>query len=116
MELKELLIKAFELGGSDIFIVPGAKVTCKVKGDMVTLTEDIVKPAAAEELVRGAYDLAGRDSARCGRRATTTSRSRWSATAASAATPITSAAPSPPLAAWWPSACPTPNSWASRTW
>ena len=64
MELKELLIKAFELGGSDIFIVPGAKVTCKVKGDMVALTEDIVKPAAAEELVRGAYDLAGRDSAR----------------------------------------------------
>ena len=38
MELKELLQKAYELGGSDIFIVPGAHVTCKVKGDMVPMT------------------------------------------------------------------------------
>ena len=45
MELKEILKKAYDLGGSDIFIVPGAHVTCKVKGDMVPLTDDIVKPA-----------------------------------------------------------------------
>ena len=34
MELRQLLQRAYDLDGSDIFIVPGAKVTCKVKGDM----------------------------------------------------------------------------------
>ena len=60
MELRELLHKAYELSGSDIFIVPGAKVTCKVKGGMVPLTDDIVKPAGTEQLIREAYELAGR--------------------------------------------------------
>ena len=64
MELKELLTKAYELSGSDIFIVPGAKVTCKVKGSMVPLTDDIVKPAETEQLVREAYELAHRDIAK----------------------------------------------------
>ena len=61
MELKEILKKAYDLGGSDIFIVPGAPVTCKVKGDMVPLTDDIVKPAGTEALVLEAYEMAGRD-------------------------------------------------------
>ena len=61
MELKELLKKAYELGGSDVFIVPGARVTCKVKGDMVPLTEDIVRPDGTEKLIREAYELAHRD-------------------------------------------------------
>ena len=64
MELKQLLTRAYELSGSDIFIVPGAKVTCKVKGDMVPLSEEIVRPAETEQLVREAYDLAHRDIAR----------------------------------------------------
>ncbi len=61
MELKELLKKGYEIGGSDVFIVPGARVSCKVKGGMVHLTEDIIKPADSEALIREAYDLAGRD-------------------------------------------------------
>ena len=61
MELRELLKKAYDLSGSDIFIVPGAKVTCKVKGDMVSLSDDIIKPDGAQALVREAYDLAHRD-------------------------------------------------------
>ena len=61
MELKELLKKACEMGGSDIFIVPGAPVTCKVKGDMVKLSDDIAKPDTTEALVREAYELARRD-------------------------------------------------------
>ena len=61
MELKELLKKAYEMGGSDIFIVPGAKVTCKVKGDMASLTEDVARPADTEQLVREAYELANRN-------------------------------------------------------
>ena len=64
MELKDILKKAIELDGSDIFIVPGAHVTCKVKGDMVELTDDIVKPDGTEQLVREAYTLAGRDIAK----------------------------------------------------
>ena len=64
MELKDLLTKAIELNGSDIFIVPGAKVTCKVKGSMVPLSDDVVKPPETAELVRQAYELAGRDVAR----------------------------------------------------
>lgn len=64
MGLKELLQKAYELNGSDIFIVPGAHVTCKVKGDMVALTDDIVKPAGTEELVKEAYDMGQRDIAK----------------------------------------------------
>ena len=61
MELKELLKKAYDLGGSDIFIVPGARVTCKVKGGMVPLSEEIEKPAGTEALIREAYELAHRD-------------------------------------------------------
>ena len=60
MELKQLLTKAFECGGSDVFIVPGAQVCCKVKGDMVALTENKMLPADTEQLVREAYELAGR--------------------------------------------------------
>ena len=54
MELKDILRKAYEMGGSDIFIIPGAHVTCKVKGDMKPLTDEIVKPAGTEALVREA--------------------------------------------------------------
>ena len=61
MELRELLRKAYELGGSDIFIIPGAHVTCKVKGDMKPLTDEIVKPSGTEALVREAYEMAHRD-------------------------------------------------------
>ncbi|MBR1820918.1 MAG: PilT/PilU family type 4a pilus ATPase [Clostridia bacterium] len=64
MELRELLKKAYDLGGSDIFIVPGAHVTCKVKGDMVALSDDIVKPTGTEELVGEAYEMGGRDIAK----------------------------------------------------
>ena len=61
MELKLLLKKAYDLGGSDVFIVPGAKVTCKVKGEMVALTEEPARPADTEALIREAYELARRD-------------------------------------------------------
>ncbi len=61
MELSELLKKAYDLGGSDIFILPGAPVTCKVKGDMVALSDDIVKPDGSKLLVQQAYELGGRD-------------------------------------------------------
>ena len=66
MELSAILKKAHDLNGSDIFIVPGAKVTCKVKGKMVNLTDDIVKPAGTQALVEQAYEMARRDIAKLG--------------------------------------------------
>jgi twitching motility protein PilT len=36
-------------------------VTCKVKGDMVALSDDIVKPDGSKLLVQQAYELGGRD-------------------------------------------------------
>ena len=61
MELIELLQKAFALGGSDIFIVPGAPVTAKVKGDFTPLTEGRMKPSDTVQLVATAYSLARRE-------------------------------------------------------
>ena len=56
-----LLQKAVQLGGSDIFIVPGANVLVKVNNDMINLTEERVTPAHSEELIRQMYELAHRD-------------------------------------------------------
>lgn len=61
MELTELLKKAFELGGSDVFIVPGAQVMAKANGALIPLSEGRLKPDESEELVREAYELAHRD-------------------------------------------------------
>ena len=61
MELKDLLKKAVSLGGSDIFFVPGAGVTVKVHSELLPLSEKSLFPADTEELVRGMYELAGRD-------------------------------------------------------
>ena len=61
MELVELLKKAVSLGGSDIFIIPGANVTVKVNNDMLTLSEGRLSPAETEQLAQSMYELAGRD-------------------------------------------------------
>ena len=60
MELKELLKKAIEIGGSDIFIVPGAPVEAKVKGSFVALDPTRVMPADTEKLVEACYEAAVR--------------------------------------------------------
>lgn len=57
----ELLQKAVVLGGSDVFIVPGASVSVKVNNDLVNLTEQRMAPADTERLVRQMYELAHRD-------------------------------------------------------
>jgi twitching motility protein PilT len=61
MELKELLKTAYEKGASDFFAIPGACVSCKIKGEIVPITEKMLMPKDAEELVTQAYELAGRD-------------------------------------------------------
>ena len=64
MELRAILQKAYDLGGSDIFIVPGAKVMCKVKGEMIPVTDEIVKPDGTAKLVGECYEMAHRELSR----------------------------------------------------
>lgn len=59
MELKELLGAALDMGGADIFIVPGAQPAVKCMGVLKPLQEARLLPADAEALVRQAYQIAG---------------------------------------------------------
>ncbi len=57
----ELLQKAVQMGGSDVFIIPGSCVTVKVQNDFVNLTEQQMLPDDTERLVKQMYELAHRD-------------------------------------------------------
>lgn len=61
MGLTELLTKAVETGGSDIFLIPGAPVTVKADGAFRAITEDVMTTASTEELIDAMYEMAGRD-------------------------------------------------------
>ncbi|MBR1683899.1 MAG: PilT/PilU family type 4a pilus ATPase, partial [Clostridia bacterium] len=61
MELIEMLRKAVQMGGSDIFIIPGAGVTVKVNADMVDISEGKLFPNDTEALVKSMYEMAHRD-------------------------------------------------------
>jgi twitching motility protein PilT len=60
-KLEELLRNAVELQASDIFIVSGACVSCKLKRDILPLDSEPVLPASAESLIREIYAFAQRD-------------------------------------------------------
>lgn len=57
MELREYLEKATAQGASDLFIVAGLPLTCKVNGQMVHMSEDRVMPEETERLIRDIYAL-----------------------------------------------------------
>ena len=59
--LTDYLRRAVELGGSDLFLIPGAPVTVKAKGKMSPLSEGRVEPAAVETLISEAYEAAKRE-------------------------------------------------------
>ena len=59
MVLKELLTKALEQGGSDIFVIPGSPVTAKIRGRMVALSDERALPNDTADLIRQTYELAG---------------------------------------------------------
>ena len=59
--LTEMLKKAVDMGGSDIFIIPGAPVAVKVNNSFVDLTPERIMPADSEAIVRQMYELAHRD-------------------------------------------------------
>lgn len=62
--MEELLTKAVELGGADVFLVPGAKALCQVSGDLVPLDEQVIMPDSVEVLITRLYEMAKRDMSR----------------------------------------------------
>ena len=57
----DILRRAVELGGSDIFVVPGSSVMVKVDNNMVPLTQEKLLPKDTEALVGCMYEIARRD-------------------------------------------------------
>ncbi len=64
MELLDILSKAVEMDGADIFIIPGAPVKVKVNTDFLNLTDERMLPEDTERLIREIYALARRDISR----------------------------------------------------
>ena len=57
----DLLRKAVQMGGADVFVIPGAAVCVKVNNSLIKLTDNIQLPADTEKLVQQMYDIAHRD-------------------------------------------------------
>lgn len=58
--LDEILRKALEYKGSDVFVVPGSQIMTKANGKMIAITQDKALPNDIAVLVDRAYELAGR--------------------------------------------------------
>ena len=59
--LEEILRKALEYHGSDVFVVPGSQIMTKANGKMIPITEEKALPNDIAVLVDRAYELARRD-------------------------------------------------------
>ena len=59
--LDEILRKALEYKGSDVFVVPGCQIMTKASGKMIAITEERALPNDIATLVDRAYELARRD-------------------------------------------------------
>ncbi|MGM9521431.1 MAG: type IV pilus twitching motility protein PilT [Oscillospiraceae bacterium] len=57
----EAVKRAMELGASDLFIISGQPLTCKADNGLIAIDDERIMPSSSEELVRQAYELAGRD-------------------------------------------------------
>ncbi len=61
LDLNLILAQAVELRASDIFIMAGLPLTCKVNGKMTVMQEGKLTPAQTQLLVLGIYDLGMRE-------------------------------------------------------
>lgn len=62
MELADILEKTVQIGGSDVFIIPGSPIMAKVKGQLMRITQERALPADTCGLIREIYDItAGHD-------------------------------------------------------
>ncbi len=60
MDLLLVLAKTIEMGGSDIYIVPGRAITAKVRGTLVPVHEESLSGSECERMITELYALAGR--------------------------------------------------------
>lgn len=60
-QMQDILQKGMELGGSDIFLVPGSQICIKKDGEIVHINENRVMPSDSEELIRQIYAIADRE-------------------------------------------------------
>ena len=60
-QLEEILRKALQYHGSDVFVVPGSQIMTKANGKMIPITEEKALPNDIAVLVDRAYELARRD-------------------------------------------------------
>ena len=61
MGLVDMLRKTVEMGGSDLFIIPGSIPAAKVHGVLQPVADERLMPADAEAVVKEMYALAHRD-------------------------------------------------------
>jgi twitching motility protein PilT len=61
MQICDLLKRGQEEGGSDIFLIPGARVSLKRDGEIFPISEERLRPEDSEQLLQQIYEMAGRD-------------------------------------------------------
>lgn len=61
MEIQSILHKALEIGGSDIFLIPGSPVCLKHNGSISPISDERIMPDASEILIKQIYEIAQRE-------------------------------------------------------
>lgn len=61
IEIQEILKTGLEMGGSDIFVIPGSPISLKRGGEIFAITSERVMPDSSRELLEQIYQLASRD-------------------------------------------------------
>lgn len=61
ISLDDLLRKALQYEGSDVFLIPGSPIMTKANGSMISITEERATPSDIQMFVNRAYELADRD-------------------------------------------------------
>lgn len=56
--LMDMLKKALELEGSDLFIVPGSPAVVKVNGSLIQVSEQRLLPPDIEQIINETYQIA----------------------------------------------------------
>lgn len=61
LQIEEILKKALEQEGSDVFLIPGSQICIKNSGRIFPIVEERITPAIAEQLIRQIYEREKRD-------------------------------------------------------
>lgn len=61
IQIQEILKTGLDMGGSDIFLIPGSPVSLKRGGEILPITSERVMPDASRELLEQIYQMSGRD-------------------------------------------------------